>query len=103
MPRQVVARVLLACALLLAQQTAFAHGLWHAAGATVASEEGKPATGKPLCDLHDLLGTVLGAVSAAPPQLDLLSLCDIGFSAAAPAAAKSRALAAHSRDPPAVS
>jgi hypothetical protein len=101
-PRLIVARLLLICAVLLAQQTALAHDFWHASGAA-AQGDGKPAKGKSLCDLHDLLGTVLGAVSAAPPQADLLSLSDIGFIADPVHAAQRRALAAQSRGPPALS
>jgi len=102
MPRQIIARVLLVCAVLLAQQTALAHELWHAAGVQKAGEAGKPAK-KALCDLHDLLGTVLGAVSVAPPLTDLLSLSDIGFFAGAWRAAERRPLAPQSRGPPALS
>ena len=97
MPRQVIARVLLVCAVLLAQQTALAHDLWHAT--PHAQKAGKAK----LCDLHELLGTVLGAVSVAVPQIDLLRLSEIGFAPAAAGAAESRALAAHSRGPPALS
>lgn len=97
MPRQVIARLLLVCAVLLAQQTALAHDLWHAA--PHAQNAGKAK----LCDLHDLLGTVLGAVSAAAPQIDLLSFSDIGFFPTRTLAAKRRALRAQSRGPPMLS
>ena len=102
MPRLILARLLLVCAVLLAQQTALAHDFWHVAGA-VSAGDAKPAKGKILCNLHDLLGTVLGVVSAAPPQADVLSLSDIGFIADAAPAAQRRALAAQSRGPPALS
>lgn len=97
MPRQIVARVLLVCAVLLAQQTALAHDFWH------ATQAQKAAKGDKLCDLHDLLGTVLGAVSAAPVQPLLLSFSDVGFFADAHQPAQSRLLAPHSRGPPAAS
>lgn len=97
MPRQVVARIFLVCAVLLAQQTALAHDLWHAAKGEVSQSSQK---GGKLCDLHDLLGTVLGAVSAAPPQAQLLSFSDIGFGVAALSAPQIRPLVPHSRDPP---
>lgn len=104
MPRQIAGRILLVCALLVAQQTALAHDLWHAAGAQAgAAEGGQAGKGKALCDLHDLLGTVLGVVSAVAHQADLLSFSDIGFLAAALRAAQSRPLAAQSRGPPALS
>jgi hypothetical protein len=99
MPRQIVARVLLVCAILLAQQTALAHDFWHAAG----QASSKSSDGKKLCDLHDLLGTVLGAVSPSAPHAELLSLCDIAFVAAASSAAQYRPLAPQSRGPPALS
>ena len=101
MPRPLIARILLVCAVLLAQQTALAHDFWHASGA--ASQHSKSPDGKKLCDLHDLLGTVLGAVSVAAPQTDLFSFSDIGFFAAAACAAERRPIAAHSRGPPALS
>ena len=102
MPRQIVARLLLVCAVLLAQQTALAHDFWHAAGQS-GSTQSKHPDGKKLCDLHDLLGTVLGVVSVARPQIDLLSCSDIGFFPTPTPAAKSRALRAQSRGPPTLS
>ena len=96
MPRQVIARVFLVCAVLLAQQTALAHDLWHA----TAQKAGKA---EKLCDLHDLLGTVLGAVTATASQADLLSLSYVGFFADPACAAQRRTLAAQSRGPPACS
>lgn len=103
MPRQVVARVLLVCAVLIAQQTALAHDFWHASAGASAGQNSKNPDGKKLCDLHDLLGTVLGVVSAAPPQTNLLSLSDIAFFAAASSAAQNGPLVPQSRGPPAVS
>lgn len=82
--------------MLLAQQTALAHDFWHSAQAQ------KAARGDKLCDLHDLLGTVLGAVSAAVPHTNLLSFCDIAFSPVAGSAAQPRALVPQSRGPPAL-
>ena len=102
MPSQVIARVLLVCAVLIAQQTALAHELWHASGGPAAQDSKSPA-GKKLCDLHDLLGTVLGAVSGKAPQVDLLSLCQIQFFAAASSTAQNRPLVPQSRGPPAAS
>ena len=96
MPRQIVARIFLVCAVLLAQQTALAHDFWHAAGAQPA----KSADGKKLCDLHDLLGTVLGAVSAGKVHAQLLSFSDIHFFPAAAPSAQNRPLSPQSRGPP---
>ncbi len=99
MPRQIVARIFLVCAVLLAQQTALAHDFRHPAGQSGPVHSKNP-DGKKFCDLHDLLGTVLGVVSVARPQIDLLSFSDIGFFATPMLAAKSRALGAQSRGPP---
>ena len=101
MPRQIVARLLLVCAVLLAQQTALAHDFWHASGA--ASQHSKGPDGKKLCDLHDLLGNVLGAVSAAVPQTHLLPLSEVPFFDAGSCAAENRPLVPQSRGPPALS
>lgn len=98
MPRQVILRVFLVLAVLLAQQTALAHDLWHAGKGHASSPSSQK--GAKLCDLHDLLGTVLGAVSAAAPLQQLLSLSETGFAAAPLLAPQVRALARHSRDPP---
>lgn len=102
MPRQIIGRILLVCAVLLAQQTALAHDLWHA-NAQAGAAQSKSPDGKKLCDLHDLLGTVLGVISAVTPQAALLSLSDIAFSAAPERATQSRLLSPQSRGPPSVS
>jgi hypothetical protein len=95
MPRQVALRFFLACAILLAQQTALGHEYWHASA--------KPAGEKTLCDLHDLLGTVLGAACADAVHPDFLALSEPGFAAPAVAVREARRLTPHSRDPPQVS
>jgi hypothetical protein len=100
MPRQIIARIFLVCAVLLAQQTALAHDFWHAAGHAGAAQSKSP-DGKKLCDLHDLLGTVLGAVSAAAPQTSLLSFSEIAFPVTEWIGPQARPLAAQSRGPPA--
>src|SRR5258706_11145566 len=51
-------RVLLLAAFLLAQQSALAHQVWHAAG-----EPQKSSQSNPLCEQHAALGTVLGALN----------------------------------------
>ena len=66
-------RVLLVVALLMAQQTAFAHQIWHvalgleqsAATGAAGDSSGKAKTDR-LCDLHSALGTVLGALNGGP-------------------------------------
>jgi hypothetical protein len=102
MPRQVIARILLVCAVLLAQQTALAHDLWHAS-AQAGSGQSKSPDGKKLCDLHDLLGTVLGVVSVVTPHTALLSLSDVAFFAAPERTTQGRLLSPQSRGPPSVS
>jgi len=94
MPRALILRLFLVCAVLLAQQTALAHDYWHATAQQTGGEMQK------LCDLHDLLGTVLGVVSACSVPHDLLSLADPGFAAFAASPAGSRPLSPHSRSPP---
>lgn len=102
MPRQVAARVLLVLAVLLAQHTALAHELWHAGGAP-SSQDWKGPVGKTFCDLHDLLGNVLGGVSVAKLPLALLSFSDVGFFPVTDRTAGTRPLAPQSRGPPALS
>jgi hypothetical protein len=103
MPRQIVGRILLVCAVLLAQQTALAHDLWHANAAQAGASGSKNPDAKKLCDLHDLLGTVLGVVSAVTPHTALLSLSDVAFFAAPERTAQRRLLSSRSRGPPPVS
>lgn len=49
-------RILLALSLLCAQQLALAHQVWH-----LGDKSGQPAQ-KQLCDKHEALGTVAGAL-----------------------------------------
>ncbi len=98
MPRQVALRVFLIFAVLLAQQTALAHQYWHATKAP--AEKSQPAKGDKLCDLHDLLGTVLGVAAGAIILPAFLALSQPGFSAHAALIREALRLAPHSRDPP---
>ena len=101
MPREVILRFFLICAVLLAQQTALAHQYWHAAKAP--AEKSQPAKGEKLCDLHDLLGTVLGVAAGALAEPAFLALAEPGFTALAVAMREALPLTPHSRDPPPVS
>ncbi len=83
--------------MLLAQQTAIAHDLWHAAREHASQPDQK---GGKLCELHDLLGTVLGAVSGAPPLAELLSFSESGFTGAPLSAPQTRPPVPFSRGPP---
>ena len=59
--------IVLAVALLAAQQNALAHAVWHAASAGSQSQDKDQGR---LCDLHSALGAVLGVLSgkaATPP------------------------------------
>jgi hypothetical protein len=95
---------MLVSALLLAQQTALTHDLWHAAGSPAAQGAKSPGPkANKLCDLHDLLGTVLGVASGtaqtpAPPVFSQPS----SSTDAAPIG-EAVLLAPHSRDPPQLS
>ncbi len=95
-------RLVLTLAVLLAQQTALAHQYWHATP-KAAAEKSLPAKGDKLCDLHDLLGTVLGIAGGTAPAPTFLALSEPGFTAAPAAVREAALLAPHSRDPPLVS
>ena len=101
MPRQVALRVFLTFAILLAQQTALAHQYWHASKAP--AEKSQPMKGDALCDLHDLLGTVLGVASGTLAAPVILTLSEPGFVACAMAIREALRLTPHSRDPPPIS
>jgi hypothetical protein len=96
-----LARIALILAVLLAQQTALAHQYWHAAKAP--AEKSQPAKGDTLCDLHDLLGTVLGVAAGTLAAPAFLALAEPGFAAPAVAMREARRVTPHSRDPPCVS
>jgi hypothetical protein len=100
MPSQkVIARILLVCAVLFAQQTALAHDFWHAS----AAQKGAPAKGDKLCDLHDLLGTVLGVATGPATAHEPVFLAQRVSHSVGAAWADSRPLAAQSRGPPTIS
>jgi hypothetical protein len=101
--RQLIARVFIILAVLLAQHTAIAHDLWHATGAAQSPQDSKSLAGKKLCDFHDLLGTVLGAVSVAKLPLALLAVSDVRFFPITDRTAAGRPLPPQSRGPPRIS
>jgi hypothetical protein len=101
MPGQ-IARIALVFAVLLAQQTALAHQYWHATPKAVA-EQSMPTKGDKLCDLHDLLGTVLGVVAGTNVVPAFLALPEPCFTAFASIVRDALLLAPHSRDPPLIS
>jgi hypothetical protein len=104
MPRMArLGRVLLVFAVLLAQQTAVAHQYWHASNSALGADAKKAPKGDRLCDLHDLLGTVLAVVGSAAQTPAFLALSEPGFTAATPSIREAARLAPHSRDPPLIS
>ncbi len=96
-------RLILVLAVLLAQQTALAHQYWHASNSSLSADAKKAPKSDRLCDLHDLLGTVLGVVAGAAPTPSFLALAEPGFNAVAAAVREAALLAPHSRDPPLIS
>ena len=93
-------RLLVVVALLFAQQAALAHQVWHsAAKSKPAAEQGKKTN--PLCEQHEALGTVLGALSGAALHSPAIEPAAIHFSAAAVPAARISLLSPVSRGPPA--
>lgn len=98
-----IGRFLLVAAFLLAQQSALAHQVWHSAangGKPAASaEQGKK--GNPLCEQHEALGTVLGALSAALPAFVQADSVPLHFAPAHKPRAGSPSLVPVSRGPPA--
>ena len=106
-PRR-LARLFLGAALLVAQHSALAHGIWHLAGAPAQQAAAVGAGGthdtdtgeKLLCNQHEALGTVLGALESAD-ACPLLAPQDAdAISRAAQSTARLAPLAPSSRDPP---
>ncbi len=97
-----LARLLIAAALLIAQQSALSHQIWHftaapAQHAAGAGPQDTDAGGKPLCDLHAALGAVLGALGSSEaaheftaPQVDAVPAAALSQAPAAPLSPSSR-------------
>lgn len=81
----------LAAALLVAQQAALEHPLWHVAAAGDDS---------PLCEQHEALGTVLGAIGCAAPVFADEPPAATRVAAATPTARAGAPLQPSSRGPP---
>jgi hypothetical protein len=96
--RSVLGRVFLVFALLLAQQAAFAHQVWHAAG-----EADKSTQNSQLCDQHAGLGTVLGALNGCHAIALLAETAPVHFPTAHSPVDRSPGLPPASRGPPSVS
>ncbi len=93
-----LARVFLAVAFLLAQHTALAHQVWHAAG-----EQDKSSQNSKLCEQHAAFGAVLGALNTSTASSLLADFAPERFHAAATSAPSLPTLPPASRGPPAVS
>jgi hypothetical protein len=89
-------RILLALLLLSAQQAALAHALSH------LDKRGVPAEQKSLCDQHDALGTVAGALNSALVLLPGEAFSDFSFHCMELPSAETPGLAPSSRGPPAL-
>ena len=90
-------RILFALLLLSAQQTALSHMISH------LDDRGLPNEQKLLCDQHDALGTVAGALDCAlPPLAVAASPVPVLFVVDLPAVSTA-GLAPSSRGPPALS
>jgi len=103
MPRMLarLGRLLLVVAVLLAQHTALAHDLWHAAGSPGTQAPSAPGgKANKLCNLHDLLGTVLGVASGTALLPAFLDLAVTRYTGVAPAFREAPRLTPRSRDPP---
>ena len=107
--RYAVVQIAFAFLLLLAQQGALTHEIWHFAKsasqvtAAAADQHGKDAKKNRLCDLHSALGTVLGAVTGVVAVAPLAAAQQSSFVASESPAASVSLLASPSRGPPALS
>jgi hypothetical protein len=100
--RACAGRVLLLIAFLLAQQTALAHAISHAADSGYKNSAGTK-TGNPLCEQHAALGTVLGALSGAIALAFFADAAPLHFPVVDSPAACLPALSPASRGPPRLS
>jgi hypothetical protein len=91
-----VLRVLLALALLNAQHAALAHQIWH------LGDHSKQPAQHQLCDQHDALGTVAGAVDCPIALFAGETPSDFLHRSAALPSATTPGLAPSSRGPPAL-
>ena len=90
-------RVLLALLLMSAQHAALSHAISH------VDENGLPAEQKLLCDQHDALGTVAGALDSPVVPVACERPADFLFRPLAHPAASMPGLAPSSRGPPTLS
>jgi hypothetical protein len=91
---RLAARLLIAVALLLAQQAALAHQVWH-----LGKSDSQPAQTQ-LCEQHAALATVAGALDCIALDPPLVATVDVPYAVAARAAATAPRPSPTSRSPP---
>ena len=90
--------IVLAVALLAAQQNALAHAVWHAAPGSQTQDQDQSR----LCDLHSALGAVLGVLSGKAATPPACATPATPFDERVLPAPRFRALSPLSRGPPAL-
>ena len=90
--------IVLAVALLAAQQNALAHAVWHAAAGSQTQDQDQSR----LCDLHSALGAVLGVLSGKATTTPACAVQATPFDERALPAPRFRACSPLSRGPPAL-
>ncbi len=100
-------RVICAFVLLLAQQGALTHDVWHSAKAASHADvsivgDAKDVKKNRLCELHAALGSVLGALGGDAPTSAVADTNEIGFETADASAVIVPPLPPASRGPPAL-
>ena len=88
------ARLLIAIALLMAQQAALAHQVWH-----LGKQDSQPAQSQ-LCEQHQALATVAGALDCASPDPPFIATRDTPLPFVALAVTPAPRVVAVSRSPP---
>ena len=88
------ARFLIAIALLVAQQAALGHQIWH-----LGKQDSQPAQNQ-LCEQHHALATVAGALDCALPDATFVAMRDAPLVVVVQAGTPASLLAPTSRGPP---
>jgi len=88
------ARFLIAIALLVAQQAALGHQIWH-----LGKPDSQPAQGQ-LCEQHQALATVAGALDCASVDATVVATRDAPVPFVEPVGATAPRVTPTSRDPP---
>ena len=88
------ARFLIAIVLLVAQQAALGHQIWH-----LGNQDSQPAQSQ-LCEQHHALATVAGSLDCALPDATFIATRDTPLPVVARAGAPAPRVAPTSRGPP---